>query len=128
MERQPEALLGEIEIVCLAQAAGDVAQRHHDALGVTYRHMNIGFEKDLVTVGMIEREHRAADRYPRPQFLPDIEQQRPISGPDQRGERLVQHLGVRTAGDLEHQLVGLDDAPLAVEHDHRIGKVVEQRT
>ena len=67
-----ESCLGEIEILRLAQATGDVAQRHHDRSGITYRHMNIGFEKDLVTVGMIEREHRAADRCSRTAASPRL--------------------------------------------------------
>ena len=35
---------------------------------------------------------------------------------------------MRSAGDVQDQLVGLDDAAVAVEHDHRIRKVVEQGT
>ena len=90
--------------------------------------MNIGFEKDLVTVGMIEREHRAADRLPGAQFLPDLEQHRPVTGRTSEVNVLLSTSACERPVMSSTSLLASTMRPSPVEHDHRIRKVVEQGT
>ena len=127
MERQSEPLLGEIEVVRFAQASSDVAQRHDDAVGIADRDVHIGLEQDLVTVGVIEREHRADDVLAAREAGP----RRSTSIAWSAGRTNEVNVLFRTSACERPvisigQLVGLDDASLPVEHDHRIRQVVEQ--